>query len=332
MFLYSGQGPRWPGTGKDLFEQDERFREEICECDALLCQMADWRLTVELFREGGNSRRDDTDVAQPAHFAYQLALTKWLIRRGIAPDAVFGHSMGEVAAAHVAGILSLPEAIRVIYHRGRLTHATAGQGRMCWIDSPPESTEQLLREAALETHLSITAVNEPETSVVAGATVAVEALVGLLKERHIRHNVLGFKYGFHSPLMDPYQPEFAALLHDIRPRTATVPIVSTVTGDYLDGTAFDSSYWSRNLRETVRFADAVKRLADWGATVFVEIGPHALLTGSTEACLLHGSRRARVMHTLYRGEPDLAELSKTLYELQALCNAARQEGRSKLPS
>ena len=316
VFLYSGQGPKWPETGKELFAHNTLFHESLRACEVLLQDLGGWRLTEELFYKGKDSRCDDTDVAQPAHFAYQVALTAWLREHGIVPWAVFGHSMGEVAAAYAADVLSLSDAIRVIYHRGRLTHATVGKGRMVWVDSLAEQVQELLLEICLGDQLSITAINEPTTCVVAGANDAVSAVVVSLKKRNIRHNVLRFNYGFHSPLMDLYLSEFVSSVQEIRPQSAGVPIVSTVTGDYLDGPAFDANYWSRNMRDTVRFAETVARLAADGASVFLEIGPHALLAGSTEECLHHGNWEAAVLHTLYRGEPDLERLAATLVELE----------------
>ena len=255
-------------------------------------------------------------MAQPANFVVQVALTALWRSWDIEPDAVLGHSMGEVAAAHCAGALTLGDALRVVYQRGRVTQKASGFGRMAWAMLPLDEAQEMLK--GWEERLSVAANNEPTTTVIAGDTAALQEFMKLLRERGVPHQLLSFGHGFHSPLMTKFQEELVSALEGIRPKRSKIPIASTVTGDFAFGTTFDNIYWGRNIRETVLFVSAIKRLADAGFEAFLEISPHALLTGSISQCLAYWGREGKVLHSLHREGDDLTELNQTLATLNSL--------------
>ena len=317
LFVYSGQGPRWPGTGLELFALDPVFRRALIQCDDTFKRLGGWSLIGEIHRPN-NERLDDTDIAQPAHFAYQYGLTNWLASRGVTPSAVVGHSMGEVAAAWASGALCFEDAARVIFERGRLTHETVDQGRMVWVDSPAAEVRVLLRELGLEADIDITAINEPDTSVVAGRNDLLEDLMETLRSKDIGNRDLRFRYGFHSPLMDPYMEEMETALSEVRVAAPSVPMFSTVTGEMVEGESLDAGYWARNMRNTVQFAQAVAMAAGEGHRLLIQLGPHDLLSGSIQQCLQAGGFSADLVPTLLYGERDLHQLAGALSKLQDL--------------
>jgi long-chain acyl-CoA synthetase len=323
-FVFAGQGPRWPGTCRELLDKSPVFRSAVEECEKGLRGLAGWSVLEEMTKDVSASLLVETGVAQPANFVVQVALIALWRSWGVVPNAVVGHSMGEVAAAYCAGALTLDDALRVVYHRGRVTQKAAGLGKMAWAVLSLDEANEMLE--GWEDRLSVAANNEPTTTVIAGDTKALQEFLKLLRARGVPHQLLSFGHGFHSPLMTKFQEELVSELKGIRPQRTKLPIVSTVTGDFTFGPAFDKFYWGRNIRETVLFAGAIKRLADSGFEAFLEISPHALLTGSVSQCLAHWGHLGTVLHSLHREGGDLAELKQTLAVLNSL-GIARETGQ-----
>jgi phthiocerol/phenolphthiocerol synthesis type-I polyketide synthase C len=274
-FVYSGHGSQWPGMGRRLLEREPVARAVLEQCDALVRARAGWSLLDELTAGDGRLAAGDVEVVQPAVFAVQLALTAVWRSWGIEPDAVAGHSMGEVAAAHVAGALSLEDAVRLICLRSRLLAGVRGQSAMAVVEL---SAEQAVR--ALVAHggrISVAAGNGPAETVVAGPRDAVERLVDELCEREVVARLVKVDVASHSPDVDRLLPDLVAQLDGLRPGPASVPWCSTVTGGLLDGRECGPDYWARNLREPVRFSAAIGRLAADGHRVLLELSPHPLL-------------------------------------------------------
>ena len=316
VFVFSGQGSQWAGMGSKLFEQEPVFREAILRCDELFREHAGWSPVRELSALGAESRLSETSVAQPSIFAVQVALAALWNSWGVEPDAVVGHSVGEVATAYVAGVLSLVDAVRVVTQRGRLMQAAAGLGKMAAVGVPLAEAERLL--SGYESVLSIAAINSPETTVLSGDAGALEEFVQRVERGGFRCSMLPVDYAFHSRQMEPFCADLSSSLGGLKTLPPSVPIFSTVTGDFADGDAFDAAYWSRNVREPVRFAQALDRLIADGAEVFVEVGSHPVLLPEIKKTLRHAGREGVLLSSLRRERDERANMLESLGALYTL--------------
>jgi acyl transferase domain-containing protein/NADPH:quinone reductase-like Zn-dependent oxidoreductase/thioesterase domain-containing protein/NAD(P)-dependent dehydrogenase (short-subunit alcohol dehydrogenase family)/acyl carrier protein/ubiquinone/menaquinone biosynthesis C-methylase UbiE len=317
-FVFSGQGPQWWGMGQDLLKTECVFRDALEECDALVRRFGDWGLLEELAATESESRIQETAFAQPAIFAVQVGLARLWESWGIVPDAVVGHSVGEVAAAHVCGALSLSDAVRVIVHRGRCMAKLPATGRMLAVALPaPEAEAAIARKG---NGVAVAAVNGPNLVTLSGNASDLEALAGQFKADEVFHKFLRVRHAFHSKAMDPVQDEFVAGLSDLHPRTPTRTMVSTVTGTVVEDSAFTADYWWNNIRQQVRFVDAISQLSEDGHELFVEIAPHPVLSAPVVQCCRESARPATALPSLRREEPERAVM---LESLGALYTAGR---------
>jgi acyl transferase domain-containing protein len=300
-FVFTGQGPQWRGMAADLIGRVPAATEVLERCDAIVRETAGWSLLDALTAEP--SRLDHTEVAQPAIFAVQAAVAATLRGWGIEPAAVVGHSLGEIAAAWCAGALSLEDAMRVAITRGRLMERATDDGRMVSIE---RSVDEI--RAALDDWrgLSIAAVNGPQSTVLSGETAAVEAAVAKLTAAGAEARYLPVQYAFHSEQMNAAAKEVEIALAGLAPRAASIRMMSSVTGAACTGADLTAAYWRRNVRETVRFADAIAGVAP-DAPVFVEIGPHPALRTSIASSATAGGDPI-VTHSLHRGRDGYASL------------------------
>ena len=246
--------------------------------------------------DAAQSRLNEIDIIQPALFAIQVALAALWRSWGIEPQAVVGHSMGEVAAAYVAGALSLDDAVRVICRRSRLVKRTIGQGAMAAVELSIEEARRVL--AGYEDRVSIAASNGPTSTVLSGDPAALEAILDQLQRHDIFCRMVKVDFASHSPQMDPLRADLLQALEGLQPRPESVPIYSTVTGKVSDGLEFDALYWARNLREPVLFSTAVQRLLEDGHDIFLEISPHPILAQRHSARVSSprpGRRRASLL-------------------------------------
>src|SRR3954454_23808505 len=312
-FVFSGMGPQWWAMGRQLLHDEPVVRDVIKQCDALLRQHADWSLWDELTADEGSSRINLTHVAQPAVFALQVGLAALWRSWGIEPAAIVGHSVGEVAAAHVAGVLDLEDAVRLIFHRSRLQQRTAGQGAMLAVGLPVGEAEQLL--AGREDRVSIAAVNSPGDVTLSGDTETLEAIAALLREKAIFCQFLQVEVPYHSPRMDPLRPELFNSLSALDPRSATTALFSTATGEAVEGPELDAAYWWQNMRNPVRFAAAMDGLLHADHDVFLEVSAHPVLAGAITKCIAAAKKEGAVLPSLRRGEPERAQLLGSLGRL-----------------
>jgi acyl transferase domain-containing protein/acyl carrier protein len=312
-FVFSGMGPQWWAMGRQLLSDEPVFRQVVEQCDAVLRQHAEWSLWDELTAEETRSRMHEPAVAQPATFALQVALAALWRSWGIEPAAIVGHSVGEVAAAHVAGVLDLEDAVRLISHRSRLQQRTAGQGKMLAVGLPVEEAGHLL--AGREDRVSIAAVNSPGDVTLSGDAAVLEDIAASLQPTLTFCSFLQVDVPYHSPRIDPLGSELHSSLHDLRPRPATVPLFSTVTGRSVEGPELGAAYWWDNMRQPVRFAAAIEALLDADHDLFLEISAHPVLVASIAKCAAAAKREATALPSLRREEPERAQLLGTLGKL-----------------
>ena len=325
-FVCGGQGPQWWAMGRELLAHEPAFRAAVEECDARFAALTgEWRLLDELRRGEAESRLGRTDLAQPALFALQVALAALWESRGVRPDCVAGHSIGEAAAACIAGALSPDDAARLVFHRGRLMHAAAGQGAMAAVSvSPAEAGEIVARFGG---RLSVAAWNAPRSVTLSGERTALDEAVAALEARGASVRRLAVDYAFHSAQMAPAADELARVLDGLSPREAAVPFFSTVLGRRAEGRELDAAYWGRNVRDAVRFSPAVEAMAAAGAGAFVELGPHPVLAASIRATL--DGAGAAVLPSLRRGEPERATFLAALGALH--CRGVEVDWRAVYP-
>ncbi|MEU4898955.1 type I polyketide synthase, partial [Streptomyces sp. NPDC044780] len=303
--VFPGQGSQWIGMGRRLWESSAVFRDSVLRTDRALAEFVEWSAAAVLAGEPGTPDLDRVDVVQPVLFTVMVALAEVWRSYGVEPAAVVGHSQGEIAAAYVAGGLSLRDAARVVALRSRALTALAGEGGMVVVQRSVAYVEDLLRQ--WEGRLSVAVVNGPEAVVVSGQVAALEEL--LATEDRARR--VAVDYASHSAQVERIEEELARTLADVRPVTSPVPLFSTVERDWIDTASMDAGYWYRNLRQTVWFDDAVGRLSEAGFDVFVEVSPHPVLTTSMrESC-----PEAVVTGTLRRDHHDVAALLAAAREL-----------------
>lgn len=335
-WVFSGNGSQWQGMGRTLLA-DATFSAAIAEVDALFEPLAGYSLRAELAGElslpvdgdgdaiaakaatGGNPDPADryarTEFAQPALFALQVGIVRMLQARGLQPQAVIGHSVGEVAAAWACGALTLADATLVIYQRSRLQGLTRGTGQMSAVGISAAAVSELIEELGLEDQLVIAGENSSKGATLAGPAAALDRLEAVLNERQLFVRRLGLDYAFHSPSMNPIHQPVLDALAAVRPQATRVPFYSTVTGGELAGERLDAEYWWHNIRHPVLFQGAAESMVARGINVFVEIGPHPILRSYVNDALGSQECTGVVVATLLRNNAHLDLIDRTLAKL-----------------
>ncbi|GGC78298.1 type I polyketide synthase [Chelatococcus reniformis] len=312
-FLFTGQGCQYLGMARGLLDAQPVFRAAMDDCRAQLNALWPHDLFEILFAESGASgdRLNDTTFTQPALFAVEYALAQLWASFGVRPDAVAGHSLGEISAACVAGMLSLHDALKLTVARGRLMGSLPRNGAMAAVMA---SEERVL--AAIRPHahaISVAALNGPVGTVISGDAGAVSSVAADLRAQGVTVTPLKVSHAFHSPLMDPILQDFAAEAGAVAWGPAQIKLASNVTGSWADTTAADPDYWCRHARAPVRFADGIAALAQSGCNVFIEIGPHPTLIPMAQACV--PDHEALWLASLKRGANDDAAMMNALAAL-----------------
>ncbi len=276
-FVVPGQGAQWVGMARQLMTQHAVFRETIESCDAALRTLVPWSLVeqLQLAADDPAYRGHRIDVIQPTLVAIAMAYAAWLRSIGVTPDAVVGHSLGEVGAAAIAGVIDAATAMKVIVTRSALLQRTSGQGAMAVIDLPQGDVET--RIASSGSDVTVAVSNSPRSTVISGTPAAVQAMLLQLERDGVFARLVNVDVASHGPQMDPLVPELVAALQGISTHAATTPIYSTVLAGLADGDGFAAEYWGRNLRQPVQFARTIEAMIADGISTFVELGPHPVL-------------------------------------------------------
>ncbi|MEU8825666.1 type I polyketide synthase [Streptomyces sp. NPDC048636] len=317
VFVFPGQGSQWPGMATELLDASPVFAEHLAACAEALAPHTDWSLLDVLTEAPGAPPLDRVDVVQPVLFAVMVSLAEVWRSHGVEPAAVVGHSQGEIAAACVAGALSLEDAARVVALRSKALRALIGRGGMLYVPLAQREVERRL--APWTGRLSVAAVNGPATVTVSGDPEALEELhIRLADDGVLCWPIPGVDFAGHSPQVEAVHDELLTALDGIAPRAAGIPFYSTVTGDVLDTTGLDAAYWYRNLRWPVLFHTAVGALVTAGHRLFVEASTHPALTVWLQESLEAAGGTGGAVGTLHRGAGGRERFLTSLAELHVL--------------
>ena len=310
VFLFSGQGSQWRGMGQRLHAEEPVFRDALAMCDRVMRPHLDGSIVAELLADQTHAQLSDIGVIQPTIFAVQVALAALWRSWGVEPDAVVGHSLGEVAAAHVAGALSLEDAAQVICGRARLLRRAIGSGAMVAAELSLAEARELV--AGQQGRVAVAASNSHRSTVLSGDPVVLEDLVAALQQRGRFCRWVEVDVASHSPQMDALRADLKDVLAGIRPAPATIPMYSTVTGELVADGAFDAAYWVENLCSPVRFSAAVRRLLDLGRDTFLEISPHPILLSAVREDAEDLGRACTLLPSMRRDDGERATMLASL--------------------
>jgi hybrid polyketide synthase / nonribosomal peptide synthetase FtdB len=317
VFVYTGMGPIWWAMGRQLIDKEPVLNNIIKKCDELIQKYAGWSLLKELEANERESRLDQPQFAQPANFAIQIGLTELWRSWGVVPDAIVGHSVGEVSAVYVAGVLSLEEAVWLSIERGRIQQKAVNKGTMLAISLSKDEAMKVINDLNYG-EVSIAAINSPKSVTLSGDSAVLERIQATLQAQDILARFLKVNVAYHSHQMDPFEDELTESLKAIKPKSASIPIFSTVSGRQMMGLEFNANYWWQNVRKPVDFQQAMFSLMGEGYDLFIEIGPHPALAPSIAECLSYCGMEGKILSSLQRKKDEFLVMSETLGILYTL--------------
>ncbi|NEB41123.1 type I polyketide synthase [Streptomyces sp. SID14515] len=300
-FVFPGQGAQWTGMAVELLDSSPVFARQIDACAEALAPHVDWSLPEVLRTASDDAWLERADVVQPVLWAVMVSLAELWKACGVSPVAVAGHSQGEIAAACVAGALSLDDGARIVALRSKLiVRKLSGQGGMASVALPLEEVRKRLEHR--EDLLSVAAVNGPSSVVVSGAPDALDELVAACEADGVRARRVAVDYASHSPQVDQVRDELLGVLEEVSPAATEVAFFSAVTGGMLDPTGLDAEYWYRNLRQTVEFEQTTRSLLEHDCTLLIEMSPHPVLVPAVQDTLDDSVGETVILGSLRRGD------------------------------
>jgi acyl transferase domain-containing protein len=315
-FVFSGMGSQWPRMGQRLLEHDHAYRQTLLACDTAVRGETGWSV-VEVLSAGDPAKLRDASVAQPTLWAVQTALAALWRSRGVPPDVVIGHSMGEIAAAVAVDALTIADAARVVCRRSALAAALGGTGTMAVLPLSATAAQDALHTFGIsEEEISIAAINSPTSTVIAGGRRQLLRFLDQVEDAlGVAGDWIRSPFASHTARMDPLLEELTACLSDLRPRSARDPIHSTTVARRIDGRELDARYWAHNIRRPVRFAEAVQAELGQGVRVLLEISPHPVLRTALTENVRHADVPVLVLGSLRRDEDEVRTLGTTAHLL-----------------
>ncbi len=313
-FIFSGQGPQWYAMGQQLLKTNKAFKNIVYQIDGIFSELAGWSLLEEMQRDEQTSRVSETQIAQPAIMAVQIGVAEVLKNLGVMPQGCVGHSIGEVAAAYIAGALTLKQAVEVIYHRSRGQNQASNKGKMLAAGITLSEARNIIK--GMEDRVSIAAINGPEMLTFSGDEEPLVIIAEQLDQQDKFHRFLRVNVPFHSHHMEPLKDELISSLSHLKSSEAKVALYSTVSGKQEDGLHLTDQYWYLNVREPVYFTDALAAMIEDGFNTFVEIAPHPVLnTGATDLLASKDVNYSLVLPTLRRKEEEELSIMTVLSNL-----------------
>jgi acyl transferase domain-containing protein/NADP-dependent 3-hydroxy acid dehydrogenase YdfG len=312
VFTFPGQGSQWPEMARDLLKESAGFAEGIEACAAALAPFTDYSLLDVLRGVEGAPDLSRVDVVQPALWAVMVSLAGLWRASGVSPEIVIGHSQGEIAAATVAGALSLSDGARVAALRSRAIAGIAGGGGMLSVAARVREVEEAIGAVAPRT--AVAAVNGPRSVVVSGAAADLAALDRHLTAAGYQTKIIPVGYASHSPAVEQVRDEILGMLAPVRPVTSGIAFISALTGELMDTAALDAQYWYRSLRRPVRFGTAARAALELGGGLFVECSPHPVLVTAVEETIEEAGQAARAVGTLRREHGGMSQFRRALAE------------------
>ncbi len=298
--MFTGQGSQYPLMGYGLYQHSAYFREQMDQCEAIVKRLRGQSLLEIMYGSPNYGDLNETKWTQPALFALEYSVAKWWMDRGVRFDYLLGHSVGEIAAATIAGVFDLEAGLRLICRRAELMQALPAGGAMAVLFADGKLIQPYLEPYAK--HVAVAAFNGSENITVSGTERVVRGVVASAEKQGIASQMLEVSHAFHSPLMDPMLDEFTKFAAQIGHEAPKIPIVSNLTGQIETTDVFDSQYWRDHVRQSVRFAEGVDRLVEEEVNIMLETGPSATLMGMARRC--HPQYALTAIASLKKGETD----------------------------
>lgn len=313
VYVFTGMGPQWFAMGRQLYNENKVFQNMINECSNEFSKYLEWSFIEEFLSDEKYSHIADTEYAQPLIFALQVSLCKMWESMGVTPDAIIGHSVGEVAAFYIAGVYSLSDAVKISYYRSFLQQRLTGKGGMLVVGLSESDVVELI--IGKESKISVAAINSNTSVTLSGSMDCLEEVSEELRISGIFNKFLKVTVPYHSVFLEEIKEEFLETIKNIRPMKSKVILYTTADGEYSDGSNLDNIYWWNNVRNTVYFAKAMTKILNEGYQNFIEIGPHSVLANSIKELASEQDKEILVEPTLRRKEAEMDRVYLTYCKL-----------------